>query len=310
MNTPEGTSTNDSTAEPTLSPLDDLGPEIRASPFRLAPERQTDLQALVTKHNIHGILDLDDPSLLAGTFVILGQVYLGLKSLERLWGLCYVSVVIWNQWQSQGFKGKLDLGAINGKTALDVFDWGLPTNNYEDWAPHFPKPANNSDPDVNLANELFLGCCGFATLHEIGHIALQHSAPPGTLRDVLFQQEFEADRWAYQWILQSFQSSESNAQIYTKRRWIIGALLALGAIIELDGLDGSERQQHPNPVERVQNFVNEYVVAGPVAVASNVGGFISGIFDFYLSQRCSGYNEAQSHVNVNDYLNKLKPLFE
>lgn len=66
---------------------------------------------------------------------------------------------------------------------------------------HPPVPGAVEGEEEWYVNNVFLGATGWIVLHEIGHIHHRHEAETST--DVLKAQEFEADRFATDWVLQN-----------------------------------------------------------------------------------------------------------
>ena len=93
-------------------------------------------------------------------------------------------------------------------------------------------------------------------MHEVGHIVHHHLFYKDA-SDVLVSAEFEADRWAYNWIMQACnQTGDQNAHL--KRAMFIAFTLAIIGCIEFYGPEEVEKITHPNPIDRLLRFLNEH----------------------------------------------------
>jgi hypothetical protein len=302
-------------AFPAQSPLTPLIPALQRSPFAVAPERQNELKALIEHHKVQGILKFEDS--LASALVMAKQVYLGLSSLEKLWAHCWVTTWVWNEWQSRGFKGELDLSASQeGITTLEFMRWALSTNQNQ-WPASLPKPTPTTNKLMpGLVNEFFLGACGFAILHEIRHITEYHKPEPETSQKQQLEREFDADRWAYRWIMEKWVNyadedvSAGDERVCVKRLWSIAGMLALIAILEM-GTHGSPGQRtHPNPIDRITQFLDDYVTESSSTIRENIEGFVVSVLSLHLFRRRADYDKGARYGSAADFLAANRHFFE
>src|SRR5207247_605994 len=71
------------------SKLQPLINPFQSSPFHVAPERQDEMLALRDKHDIRIHLKADAEDWLFQEFRMGKRIFVGLRTLERLWAYCY-----------------------------------------------------------------------------------------------------------------------------------------------------------------------------------------------------------------------------
>jgi hypothetical protein len=120
-----------------------------------------------------------------------------------------------------------------------------------------PGPSPDSDSTEVKINDLFLGACGWCILHEIAHIVLGHQAT--TSRDRLLQQEFEADEWATNWILERCPTVEQ------RRFRILCCATGLAWVGLVDAMRRGS-SDHPHAPERFVECAKRFGDGDPSAV--------------------------------------------
>jgi len=127
------------------------------------------------------------------------------------------------------------------------------------WPDDLPHPqANPTDEQGQLTNELFLGAIGFAVLHEIGHIVRVHRGMHLSL-DEKHRQEFEADAWAYNWVMDRWRDYLPHTPLVHKKRCtLIASLFALIAIMHVRSPRNVETSDHPNTIDRLLELLNTH----------------------------------------------------
>ncbi|GAA0769533.1 hypothetical protein LRH25_02615 [Ideonella azotifigens] len=186
------------------SAIEPLLNAIAASPFRVAPDAEEQLAAVIAGHRV--TLEFgDEPTLFAKFVPSRAVVRLGTPFLEVLWAASYSFIVIFDEYE-QANKRKdeyFHVGASH-RTAIAYslhrqlleahiakirIPWPLP-----ELSPvRFPAP----DTDGHVANELFLTAVSWLIHHEIAHARLDHGELE-TVESVL--QESDADRAATDWV--------------------------------------------------------------------------------------------------------------
>lgn len=188
----------------------------------------------------------------------LGLVYVGVRGLERLWAHTYGIIHVYLRLQAVGFAQPLNLNDTEeGRLAGQLMSWAIDAEKNETpWPKDLPHPiANPTDEQNLLTNEVFYGVIGFAVLHEFGHIVLRHSGS-GLSKDILFRYEFEADEWAYDWIMDRWREFTPHTPVVLKKRCtLIAALFSLIAIYHVRAPRPVETSEHPHSIDRLLRFL-------------------------------------------------------
>lgn len=176
---------------------------IAASPFRVAPEAEESLAAVVAERRVT-LEFVDHIETYAEFLPAKSLVRLGTPFLEVLWASSYSFIVIFDEYE-QANKRKdeyFHVGAsprtsaaytlhrrlLEAHVAKARAPWPLP-----DLKPvRFPEP----NTDGHVANELFLTAVSWIIHHEIAHCRLDHEEL--TVNSV--RQEADADRAATDWV--------------------------------------------------------------------------------------------------------------
>jgi hypothetical protein len=244
------------------SPIDVIWPALAAAPFNLAPERREELRILIEQRNIQFQLDRATHEIRfegAELFGGLGLVCVGIHGLERLWAHTYGMIHVYLRFQNSGFKQSINLtDTSEGKIAARLMEWALNGEIRGDptpWPDDLPRPqASPVDDQIRLTNEVFIGAVGFAVLHEIGHIVRGHSGTQ--FKDIAYRYEFEADEWAYDWVMDKWREYEpQNPAVYGKRCLLIAELFALIAINHVYAPRNTGTSDHPHSIDRLLRFL-------------------------------------------------------
>ena len=250
------------------SPIEVLFPDIEDAPFRLAPERRDKLKAIFDEKNIQYSFDREAMRMRfegADLFGGLGLVYVGVRGLEHFWALCYGAMHAYRAFQANGFQATRLTVDEEGRRVAKLLDWavaGVKDGDPAEWPNDVPKPeAAPTEMPSRLANELFLGAAGFAVLHEVGHIVQDHRMDNPPL-DVRFRYEFEADEWAYNWVMDNWRDFDPDRAVHTKRVTLLACLFAMMAINRYYQKERNEQLKkpqeilsHPNVIDRVLRFL-------------------------------------------------------
>jgi Peptidase U49 len=181
-----------------------------ASPIRLALERKDDYLALFGGALPH--VDFTNTMANFEAHVSEPSVEIRFSALLSLWATAKAALHISNAMaaamrdaierneDSAVLQFKPGTTTYEGRVMIDLAKVLIEDANAK-WRSDVASPDHSADLMGTEAkiNNLFLGACGWCILHEIAHIVLGHQAT--TSRDRLLQQEFEADEWATNWIL-------------------------------------------------------------------------------------------------------------
>jgi len=274
------------------SPIIPLWSAFAGAPFSLAPERAEELKDLIAARNIHFTLDDETHQMRfegADLFGGLGLVCVGLRGLERLWVHAYASTHFYLRYQAVGFAQPINLLATTeGQAVAELLNWALQgemQGNPAPWPDNLPKPIQNpADAQNQIANELFWGAAGFAVLHEIGHIVRDHKGV-NLPRDVKYRHEFEADEWAYDWVMNKWRDFQAHDTVFKKRTTLIATLFSLIAVNQVYRPRRVVESNHPNTIDRLLRFLTKHANEDsglPIALAWGVAG---ATIHFHLSQR-------------------------
>ena len=113
-----------------------------------------------------------------------------------------------------------------------------------------------------LANEIFWGSVAFIIMHEIGHIILEHKHDYETPQEMILNAEYEADEWAYDWIMDRWRESGEDPKTYIKRSTLLAAILSTLAGVDFGGTREVAKSPHPNPIDRLLRFLNKHADEG------------------------------------------------
>lgn len=119
------------------------------------------------------------------------------------------------------------------------------------WPVDLPLPDINAGPgtEPERINNLFLGATAWALLHEVAHLKLRHQVMSNREREN--QEEFEADDWAAEWVLEGTPSApEQEFRVFC----VATALLWLQLVEDVRGTD----HIHPPAFERLARCANRF----------------------------------------------------
>ncbi len=274
------------------SPIEVLFHAFEGAPSNLAPERSDELGEIIRQHNIQFKLDEETHVMRfegADLFGGLGLVCVGLRGLERLWAHAYGIVHIYFRFQAVGFTREIHLRETQeGVLTEQLLDWALRGEHDGDptpWPVGLPKPQGNPTDDQNrVTNELFLGAMGFAVLHEIGHIVRGHGGT-NLPKDVKYRHEFEADEWAYDWVMDRWRDyAPDNPVVFKKRCTLIACLFSLIAINHVRAPRNIEQSGHPHSIDRLMRFLLKHANESAGLPASFAWAVPTTAIHLHLSQ--------------------------
>lgn len=250
-----------------LSPqLAHLFEAFRSSPFAAAPERASELSQIV---NRAGMCMRPDPRAESWRFEAIPtlgkRIFVGTRTLERLWAYSYGFTTIITQNQLQAQQGASDVpNPDEYLLAFYAVNWA-DQEKREDiegpWPDCLPDPRMTAELEhVYAANEVFLMTAGRILLHEIAHVVF---ADAGTSSDDPKEEEFRADEWADNWMLNQWKSYGTDERIFIKR--CLGIALAHAPAIRLGVQPERPSVTHPSPIARVVQFFDRIPTGLPTA---------------------------------------------
>ena len=238
----------------------------RASPYAAAPERARELKAIVAGSEICLHPDPLAESWKFEAIPNLGKrIFVGNRTLERLWAYCYGYSTIITESQKAGAS---ELSAVENKEEYQIA-FAAVTWAHQEQREHIEEPWPNWLPDprmtrelehVHAANEIFLMTAGRILLHEIAHVVF---ADAGISSPDPKEEEFRADEWADKWMLDKWMDYGGDGLVFIKRCLGIACSHAPALVL------GFEPEQpsltHPPPIQRVHSFLKRMGAGVPSA---------------------------------------------
>jgi hypothetical protein len=302
--------------EETPSKLKPLMAAFQSSPFRVAPERESDMVGLRDKYDIRVHLKANANDWLFEGFRIfeLNRIFIGLRSIERLWAYCYAYTTITLELK----KAHGDFKAIDNRPefelAFKLLDWAG-QRTLEDveggWPDALPDPSEGGSMEyVEPANHFFLMTSGRLLLHEIAHTVLGHHTEQDASSEILMREEFEADAWADDWMLGKWSSYDSDERIFIGR--CMGIAFAHAPCL-LFGIKRKESSaSHPNPVHRIQAFIERYLPNGVPSDKRSIDqpcAFLLVIFGHLLHTHNKPFQCDPLPSSYNELFERFRPYF-
>ena len=249
-----------------LSHLESLFQAFQESPFKVAPEKEAELVKIRDKHGLSIELDERDKDWLFEVRPLFGlnRITVSLRSLERLWSVCYAYTAI----SSELLKYEGDFNFFEPSdaysTAFKLLDWVAQYHLEEveqPWPDDLPNPRSKSHLEyVGLADHYFLMTSGRILLHEIAHVELSHTTEVAESSACPIQEELEADDWADSWMLSDWSTYKDDKRVFIGRNMGIGFCHAI--TLYFGSKNASPSTTHPNPINRLVNFTNQHLPPG------------------------------------------------
>jgi hypothetical protein len=248
-----------------LSPqLAHLFEAFRCSPYAAAPERADELKSIV---ETAGMCMRPDPLAESWKFDAIPslgkRIFVGTRTLERLWAYCYGYSTIITEMQKAG---SASLNEVENKEeyqlAFYAINWAEQADREDiegPWPVALPDPRMTAELEhVHAANEIFLMSAGRILLHEIAHVVF---ADAGTSSEDPREEEFRADEWADRWMLDRWTEYGGDENIFVKR--CLGIAVAHAPAIILGFNPPRRSLTHPSPVARVARFLDRIPAGVP-----------------------------------------------
>lgn len=185
------------------SPVAPLVPWIPRSLANVAPELTDEMNELLEGYTLE---ILDERSWICSASVQTKTIRISTRAVEIIWAQASAAYVFYNRvLATEGFDGStIDITDVDVLRALEGYRWALQRMGDDaslDWPASLPRPSALPalDSDDHVSQELALVSVGFLLLHEVAHVALEHSGTDASYWSV--DQERDADAWAADWVL-------------------------------------------------------------------------------------------------------------
>jgi len=238
----------------------------QSSPFHVAPEREAEMIHLRDKYGIRIQLKADAKDWLFEEFRIfeLNRIFVGLRSLERLWAYCYACTAITTELQKAGGAVAAIENPAEYQLAFKLLDWASQeklADREGEWPDLLPDPSHAGGLEhVEAANHFFVMTAGRLLLHEFAHTVLPHHTEQGTPPEILKREEIEADAWADAWMLDKWRDYKTDEKVFIGRCMGIAFAHAPSLIFGIDRQAASE--SHPSPIQRIVSFIDRHLPGG------------------------------------------------
>ncbi len=255
---------NEPKPEDIPSKLRPLMKAFQSAPFHVAPEREKELLVLRDKYDIRIYLKGDAENWLFEERRMLKKIFIGLRTLERLWAYCYGYNAIVSELQKADGDGQAVANQPEFRLGFQLLEWASQKElrDIEGGWPHsLPDPSDSEQLEhVRAANHIFLVMSGRLLLHEFAHTVLEHGTKPGVTSEVLKSEEIEADKWADDWMLQRWTDYKRDEKVFIGRCLGIACAHVPTLVLGLDAKIVSP--SHPSPIERILSFVSRHLGVG------------------------------------------------
>jgi hypothetical protein len=244
-----------------------LGPLVEAfrlSPFRVAPERREELTELLDKHGVEIYPKPDVRDWMFEEWRMGKKIFVGTRTLERLWAYCYGYTAIITELQKAGGVFKFITNSAEYKHGFHLLKWAKQetlADREGEWPETLPDPSHaNRLEHVKTATDIFLTTSGRLLLHEFAHAVCNHSTAPDTPSETKKKEELAADVWADSWMLDKWKHFNRDEKVFIRRCMGIAFAHAPNLILGIDKEEVSE--SHPDPIERILSFIDRWVPNG------------------------------------------------
>jgi hypothetical protein len=306
----------DARPEHVPSKLQPLIAAFQSSPFRVAPEREAEMIRIRDQYGIRIHLKGDEKDwLFEGVRLFdLQRIFIGLRSIERLWAYCYGYTAITTELQ----KAKGKFGSIENEAefqlGFNLLEWASQKTLAEregGWPEILPDPSQTGKLEhIEAANHFFLMTSGRILLHEFAHTILEHLTAQGTSPEILKREELEADAWADAWMLDKWKEYKPDEKVFIGRCMGIAFAHAPSLIFGID--KQHESATHPNPVRRILLFIDRYLPNGNPADKRPIDlpcGFLLVIAGHLLFKKQKAFNWHPLPNTYHDLFARFEPYF-
>jgi hypothetical protein len=225
--------------------MESLEPLIRQSIFRAAPAKAAEMARRLDERGVY--LSFTNDAGLHFRAYHDPEIEIGWCGLEALWCAAYAYLALYQTRRTAQIEegDRFHIGSTELSNGRELFGWSinhLATITTSDWPVALPVPAW---PPANgfegLVLEIFLVAAAWMILHECGHQLLQRPARDGLSS---YDIEWEADRYATEWLFDGVNSDQAATKI------AMGICVAVG-LLEANRGDFLSTT-HPNPFNRLK----------------------------------------------------------
>ena len=227
-----------------------------------------------------------------------GQMTYNESFLCYLWCMCYYGLVSYEKavvihQQNKQNKTNIEIDKVAISIAIKAHQYAMSlVKFYSEWPTEVPTPQDyDTDENVNFTNQLFLYAINYIMCHETAHIILEHNE--NVAENESFQQEFDADMWAFNAILKPpYKDSEITIQI--------GILMGLCSMI-MSSPKTSDGHTHPSSFKRLNAYL-EKIAPAPNSHLYAMACLYIGVWDMVFSkgydwvEQCDNYKEMYYYV--------------
>ena len=245
---------------PKLRPLVDA---FRLSPFHVAPERWDELTELLKQHGVEIYPKPDAKDWMFEEWRMGKKIFVGTRTLERLWAYCYAYTAITTELQKAGGVFKLITNHAEYEIGFHLLKWAKQetlADREGEWPDILPDPSYTQLEHVRTANHIFLMTSGRLLLHEFAHAVRNHSTAADTPSKTKKDEELEADAWADSWMLSRWKDFKGDEKVFIGRCMGIALAHAPSLIFGIDR--EAESETHPPPIQRILSFIDGWVPNG------------------------------------------------
>jgi len=241
------------------SPVLQMWMSIAGAPFRIAPERESELADWDNESGFEMVL-VDEPLFGIRVNTTTAVCTVPIASLEHLWVCAYAFVVFYDEYNKAQARQEttFDISALQvTREAWELLGWSqknLRDKGTARWPEHLPRPLIDGDPKsvLKVADELFLCAIAWIFHHEIAHVRNrdQHFDDAHAI-----EQERRADREATEWIL------SKSAVAKESRKRLMGIATAILAFQTLE-TPGSKTgfRTHPEAFQRLYDNLGAFEI--------------------------------------------------
>lgn len=290
------------------SPIAPLLESIKKSVGWIIPERHDKLRELIAS-GISIELDGASQDFYIAANVDERRVILGLAALERIWAYTYFYLAIADLLPKYAKGVEIDLIALPEiQPARGLAKWALECEQNKrqtPWPEGLPRPDcdDGSDDRIGKTKPYFLHAVCFLILHEIGHIEHQHPSSKFVDRNTSYQWEFEADRYAADFMLGEWRKAHRGEKDFIGRCTGIALGLALLSGVELYHREAQD--DHPTIAERLLRFFDRYnpETIGPASAERDFPLYFASVIlhGHFLNARIP-FELTKVYDDITDYL--------
>lgn len=302
--------------------IEDLPPQFqplmeafRLSPYHVAPERRSELASLLKQHGVGIYLKPDAKDWLFDEWRMGKLIWVGTRTLERLWAYCYGYTAITTELQKAAGVFNNIQNKVEYQLGFEALEWAKQATLADregQWPDWMLDPSNpNKLEHIKTANHIFLMASGRILLHEFAHAVRNHSTDPETPPEIKKREELEADSWADSWMLDKWRDYKTDEKVF------IGRCLGIAFAHVPPLIFGIDKQvvstSHPSPIQRVLPFIDSWLPNGKPADKRLVDlpcGFLLVIVGYLLWKKNQPFEWEPLPDSYHELFTRFEPYFK